>query len=156
VLSVGAAKVVRVATSDKSQDPVQLPTSLKVALRLLMAQTIALAALTVAVGIAAFGSTGWRSDVPVSIVGPAEVVTYALFVVGMLLTLRALSRARRGSRAPFLLIQLFAVVLGNVVRTGDGLAPLVGWIAIASGVVGIVLLFMPDSRAVLERGLSRN
>jgi hypothetical protein len=116
-----------------------------------LGQTIALSALTLAVGIAALGSTGWRSDVSINIVGPAEVVTYGLFVVGMILTLRALRKARRGSRAPFLLIQLFAVVLGNVVRTGDGLAPLIGWAVIASGVVGIVLLFMPDSRAVLER-----
>jgi hypothetical protein len=66
------------------------------------------------------------------------------------LTLRALLRGRRGSRGPYILIQLFAVVIGNTVRTGDGLAPVIGWIAILSGVAGVVLLFLPTSRAVLE------
>jgi hypothetical protein len=140
-----------VATSDNSSEVTVLPAGLRAAVGLLIAQTAALIALTIAVGVAALGSTGWRSDVSVNIVGPAEVVTYALFAVGMILTLRVLRRGRRGARAPFLLIQLFAIVLGNVVRTGDGAAPLVGWVVIASGVLGIVLLFMPDSRALLER-----
>lgn len=114
-------------------------------------QAGAVFALIVGIAVSALGTSGWRSDVSAALVAPAEVAAYALFAVGMVLTVRFLRRGRRGSRSPFLLIQLFAVVVGNVLRTGAGAWPVIGWLVIVSGVVGVVLMFLPPSRDLLER-----
>jgi hypothetical protein len=127
-----------------------LPTTLRGALWLGIVQGAGLVVFTIAVAVSAISSTGWRADVPAETVALAEVVTFGLFGLGMALTLRALHRGRRGSRAPYLLIQLFAIVVGDRFRTGDGAWPYVGWILIASGVVGVALMFLPDSRAALD------
>lgn len=134
--------------------PVQLPRGLQAAVAIGRIECVGLIAFTVAIAVSATRTGGWRADVGPVPVAIAEVVTFAMFAVGIWLTVHFLRKLRPGARAPFVIIQLFGIFVSrDVWITGGGLWPVVGWLVIALCVTGIVLMFIPSSRAALDRSM---
>ena len=129
-----------------------IPRSLQAAIAIGLMECVGLIAFTVAIGISATRTGGWRADVGAVPVAIAEVITFGLFAVGIWLTVHFLRKLRPGARAPFVIIQLFGIfVARDVWITGGGLWPIIGWLVIALSVAGIVLVFLPTARAALDR-----
>lgn len=79
------------------------------------------------------------------------IVILAVLGVGMLLIARGWWQGRRWSRSPFILAQVIVVLLGwEASQSTDSAERLVGLVAIAVGVVGIVLAFLPRVTQALE------
>lgn len=116
-----------------------------------LAQTIGMVAFVIAVAVAALNSGGWRSDTTIAIVGPAEVITYAIFAAGIGWATWGMRQMRINARTPFLVAQLFAIVIGDTVRTGTGWAPGIGIALMATAIVTIVLLFTPPMQVLFRR-----
>lgn len=130
----------------------QLPRSLALAVVIGLVECLALVVFTIAIAVSATRTGGWRADVGASQVAIAEVITYAMFAVGIWLTVHFLRQQRPGARAPFVIIQLFGIFISrDVWITGAGWWPVIGWLVIALCVLGIVLMFVPSSRAALDR-----
>lgn len=129
-----------------------LPKGLQWAVIIGLVQCVGLVAFTVAIAVSATRTGGWRSDVGAVPVAIAEVATFAMFAFGIWLTVHFLRQQRPGARAPFVIIQLFGIFISrDVWITGAGLWPIIGWLVIVLCVVGIVLMFVPSSRAALDR-----
>lgn len=130
----------------------QLPRSLQLAVLIGFVEFVSLIGFIVAIAISATRTGGWRADVGAMPVAIAEVATFAMFAIGIWLTVHFLRQQRPGARAPFVIIQLFGIFVSrDVWITGAGLWPVIGWLVIALCVVGIVLMFVPSSRAALDR-----
>jgi len=108
----------------------------------------ALAVLAYTIGILVSGAQN-----PSSIAAPfVEVVIYLLFVLGIVLVARGLWQRRRWARTPFIVVQLFGLVIAYTLLSGDGdgihvLGVVVGLISVA----GIVAVFMPSTSAALDQ-----
>lgn len=110
-----------------------------------------IAAVTIAAveaaGIAGYGiSIGFAGlQNPGSVAAPiVQVVLYLLFAAGIAAAGWALWRQRQVARTPFVVVQLFALVVGYTLMQGDGDAiHRLGWLVLAMGVVGIALAMSP-------------
>ena len=99
------------------------------------------------------GTTGPQevSNLPALI---SLIVILAVLGVGMLLITRGWWQGRRWSRSPFILAQIIVVLLGwEASQSSDSGERLVGFVAIAMGVLGIVLAFLPRVARALESDL---
>lgn len=138
-------------TSGHSAAAPDTPGVLRLIVGVGVAQTLGMIVFVIAVAIAAMNSGGWRSDTTIDIVGPAEVITYSLFAAGIGWATWGMRRVRINARTPFLVAQLFAIVIGDTVRTGSDWAPPIGIALIATAVVTIVLLFTPPMQTLFRR-----
>jgi len=115
---------------------------------------VAIAAVE-ALGIAGYGiSIGFAGlQNPGSVAAPiVQVALYLLFATGIGAAGWGLWRQRRAARTPFVVIQLFALVVGYTLMQGDGdTIHRLGWAVLAMGVVGIALAMSPLVGKSLER-----
>jgi len=74
-----------------------------------------------------------------------EVLLFALFGVGLVWLARGWWGARRWARAPFVLAQLIALLLGVPLAQADGTERIVGVAMSLIAVLGIVLVFTPQA-----------
>ena len=100
-----------------------------------------------AVGIAGYGISIGLAGLqnPGSVAAPiVQVILYFLFAAGIGTAAWGLWRQRQAARMPFVVIQLFALVVGYTLMQGDGDAiHRLGWAVLAMGVVGIALAISP-------------
>jgi hypothetical protein len=90
---------------------------------------------------------------PNSVAAPLiQVVLYLLFAAGIAATAWALWQQRHAARTPFIVIQLFALVVGYTLMQGDG-DPIhrLGWAVLILGVVGIALAMNSHVGRALQR-----
>ena len=108
------------------------------------AEALAGAVLAVVVGIGAL-----RSDLEV-VVAVATVVVWVVIAGALALIWYGLFRRRRAARTPFLLAQLFALVVAYPLATSDiALERVAGVILAVAAVLGIVLGLRPAGREAL-------
>jgi hypothetical protein len=84
---------------------------------------------------------------------PAIALQIALFVIfgaGLLWVARGWWASRRWARAPFLLAQLMALVIGIPLAQSEGSERLVGIVLSLMAAVGLVLTFTPAVMRALE------
>ena len=74
-----------------------------------------------------------------------EVLLFALFGVGLIWLARGWWGARRWARAPFVLAQIIALLLGVPLAQADGTERIVGVAMSLIAVLGIVLVFTPQA-----------
>ena len=74
-----------------------------------------------------------------------EVLLFALFGVGLVWLARGWWGARRWARAPFVLAQIIALLLGVPLAQADGTERIVGVAMSLVAVLGIVLVFTPQA-----------
>ena len=110
-------------------------------------QTVALVVYILAIAVASRNSRGSSESATLW-----EVLVYAAFA-GLLAWLTwGLWRASPLSRTPFLVAQVFAVIIGYTVLAGDGWATTAAGIVImAVGGVGVIVAFSPALAAALTR-----
>ena len=88
------------------------------------------------------------SNVPAIVL---EVVIFAVFGLALLWAGHGLWRARRWARAPFLLAQVLALVVGiPLAQAVDALPRVAGIVLTVLAVVGLVVSFAPGVTAELE------
>jgi len=108
-----------------------------------------------ALGIAAYGLSIGLAGLqnPGSVAAPVvQVVLYLLFAAGIGATGWALWAQRHVARSPFVVIQLFALVVGYTLMQGDGASiHRLGWAVLAMGVIGIALAMSPLVSKALHR-----
>ena len=98
----------------------------------------ALVAYCLGIGLSAVQNRGSAASAPV------EIVIYLLFALGVGLCARGLWLRRRSARTPFGVAQLFGVVVGWTLTSGDGeLTHRIGYVVLAVCVVGIALVISP-------------
>lgn len=108
------------------------------------AEALAGAVLAVVVGIGAL-----TSDLE-GVVAVATVVMWVVIVGALALIWFGLFRRRRAARAPFVLAQLFALVVAWPLATSDIAVETVAGVVLAvAAVIGIVLGLRPAGRAAL-------
>lgn len=96
------------------------------------------------------GATG-PADVSSGPVILMEIALFALFGAGMLWVARGWLIPRRWARAPFLLAQIFGLVIGVPLAQATGSVERVAGIALSLiAVLGIVLVFTPAVMRALE------
>ena len=80
------------------------------------------------------------------------VITLAVLGAGMAWVARGWWAARRWARAPFVLAQLLAALIGyELTQAAGSLESNAGWVLLVLGVLGIILSFLPSvSRALAE------
>lgn len=116
-----------------------------VALALTGLEAVALVGYSVAIAVAARSSRG--SSVRATGV---EIAIYVAFAVLLGLLARGLARRSPMARTPFLVAQLFVLVVGYTVFAGDGTATtVVGAVILVVGAVGTVVGFLPGLPATL-------
>ena len=80
-----------------------------------------------------------------------EILIYLAFAVLIALIGRGILRRRPLARTPFLLAQLFVLVVGYTLVVGDGAAvKIAGGAVLAVGLVGLVVSFHPAFVASLD------
>ncbi len=73
-----------------------------------------------------------------------QIVIFAVFGIGLLLVARGWMTGHRWPRAPFLLAQLIAVVVGYpLISAQGGVDRVVGFVTVGIAVAGIILIFTP-------------
>lgn len=95
----------------------------------------------IALGVAALDSQGAKLGQPV-----VEIIIYLIFAIGIALIARGMLAARQGARPPYLLTQVFVLIIGWTVFSGDGAVVvtvglgicLIGLVALILGVLTIV------------------
>lgn len=78
-----------------------------------------------------------------------EIIIFFAIGAGLLVVARGWQLARRWARAPFLLANLIGVAVGWGLAGAAGAERFAGMAAIAAGVVGIVLAFLPATSRAL-------
>lgn len=115
---------------------------------------VAIAALEAA-GIGAYGASIGVAGLqnPGTVSAPiVQIVIYLLFAAGIAVTGWALWNQRHVARTPFVVIQLFALVVGYTLMQGDGDGiHRLGWLVLGLGVVGIALAMSPLVGKSLQR-----
>jgi len=108
-------------------------------------ESAALVAYCIGIGFSALHDPGSLSSPPV------EVGIYLIFAAGLGLCARALWLRRRSARTPFGVAQLFGVVVGWTLTSGDGdLTHLIGYVVLAVCVVGVALAISPTLGDALD------
>ena len=123
-----------------SADPVAVqpgrrPPALVAAAVLGALEAAAIAAYAVAIGVAAAGA---GQDVASA---PVEIVIYLLFAAGIALVVKGLLNRRRIARGPYVVTQMFGLIIGWTLASGDGAAVHVaGWIVLVVSLAGLALM----------------
>ncbi len=120
------------------------PTALLAAAVIGTLEALGLVAYAVAIALAArqVGEDGAAA--------PVQVVIYVLFALGIALVVRGLLSRRRLARGPYVVTQLFGLVVGWTLASGDGVwVHLTGWAVLAMSVTGIALMLNPAVSAAL-------
>jgi hypothetical protein len=96
------------------------------------ALAVATYAVTIAVSAARSGS--------VVAAAPIEVAVYLLFAAGIALATKGVLSRRRIARAPYVLTQLFGVISGWTLVSGDGTdVHVYGWLVLLVSLTGLAL-----------------
>lgn len=133
--------------------PVGRPLVIAVAAVLALLEGIALAAYSgyVIVQVARLGITGPTevSNVPAVVL---EIVIFAAFGAGLIAAAWGLWRCRRWARAPIVLGQLIAIVVGLPLATAAGSVERAAGIALVAAAViaGAAVVSPPATRALME------
>ncbi|CAB4956570.1 unannotated protein [freshwater metagenome] len=121
------------------------PVPLIAAIVIALVEAVALVVHCVAIAISASNTPGTVSAAPV------EIVIYLVFAVGILACGRGLWRRRRSARTPFAVVQMFGLVVGWTLTSGDGdLTQRIGMLVLAVSVVAIALVISPQVGQSLE------
>jgi len=134
-------------SDDPTSDPQARarPAILLAATGVAVLECAALVAYCVGIGLSAVQDPGSVASAPV------EIVIYLLFAVGIGLCARGLWLRRRSARTPFGVAQLFGVVVGWTLTSGDGdLTHRIGYVVLAVCVVGIALVISPTLGDALD------
>lgn len=82
-----------------------------------------------------------------------QILIFAVFGAGLLLVARGWWRIRRWARAPFLLVQLLALVVGvPLVQAGGWVERFIGGATVAIAVVGGVIALTPAVGRAIDPG----
>lgn len=109
-------------------------------------EVVALIGYIVAVWLASRHSRGSSGKATL-----VEILIYLAFAVLIALIGRGILRRRPLARTPFLLAQLFVLVVGYTLVVGDGAAvKIAGGAVLAVGLVGLVVAFHPAFVASLD------
>ena len=96
------------------------------------ALAVATYAVTIAISAARSGS--------VIAAAPVEVAVYLLFAAGIALVTKGVLSRRRIARAPYVLTQLFGVISGWTLVSGDGTdVHVYGWLVLVISLTGLAL-----------------
>lgn len=107
-------------------------------------EAVGLVAYAIAIAISA-----WRVGED-GAAAPVQVVIYVLFALGITLVVRGLLSGRRLARGPYVVTQLFGLIVGWTLAAGDGTwVHLTGWIVLALSIAGIALMLNPAVSAAL-------
>lgn len=98
-------------------------------------EAVGLVLYCIALGIAAFGSQGAKLSAPI-----VEIVIYLIFAAGIGLIARGMFAGRVGARPPYLLAQVFVLIVGYTLFVGDGTVVKVFGVAI--GLLGAIALIV--------------
>lgn len=110
-------------------------------------EAIGLLVYCIALGIAALnssGSTGATSSAPI-----VEILIYLIFAVGVGYIARGSFAGSRTSRPPYLLTQIFVLIIGYTLLVGDGavvktFGVVIGGVGLAALAVGIASIIKED------------
>ncbi len=73
-----------------------------------------------------------------------QIVIFAIFGIGLLLVARGWFTGRRWPRAPFILAQLIALVVGSPLISAQGdVDRVVGFLTVGIAVAGMIVIFTP-------------
>jgi hypothetical protein len=76
-----------------------------------------------------------------------ENIVYAIFVVSIILVAKGFQKLKKFAFTPFLLIQLFAIIIGwPFVEDSDFITRFFGLVIISSSIVALVLALLPINR----------
>ncbi len=107
-------------------------------------EALALVGYAVAIAVSA-----WRVGED-GAAAPVQVAIYLLFALGIALVVRGLLSGRRLARGPYVVTQLFGLVVGWTLAAGDGIwVHLAGWGVLAVSIAGIALMLNPAVSAAL-------
>jgi len=122
------------------------PGALLAAIAIAAVESLGVAAYGLSIGLAGLANPG-------SVAAPlVQVVLYLIFASGIAVAAWALWNRRRSARTPFVVIQLFSLVVGYTLMQGDGDAiHRLGWAVLLMGVVGVALAMSPLVGHSLER-----
>jgi hypothetical protein len=102
---------------------------------LALAEAALLFVYCIALGIAALDSQGAKLGAPI-----VEIIIYLIFAAGIALIARGMLGARQGARPPYLLTQVFVLIIGWTVFSGDG--PVVIAVGLGVCLIGAVALIL--------------
>ena len=112
------------------------------AVRLLLLQATALAAVTVFLVYLNVTANWTTAEMALSTTGYVALMTVAFFFVGI-----SLAKRRRWARGPAIVIELLQIPIGYTMLTGG--LPAVGAPVLVLGIAGAVLLLAPATRREL-------
>jgi hypothetical protein len=76
-----------------------------------------------------------------------ENIVYAIFVISIILVAKGFQKLKKFAFTPFLLIQLFAIIIGwPFVEDSDLTTKIFGLVIISSSIFGLVLALLPINR----------
>ena len=76
-----------------------------------------------------------------------ENIVYAIFVISIILVAKGFQKLKKFAFTPFLLIQLFAMIIGwPFVEDSDLTTKIFGLVIISSSIFGLVLALLPINR----------
>lgn len=105
-------------------------------------EILALLGYTAAIGVSAANNP----DTPSSPV--AEVLIYLGFVAGMVAVVRGLARQQQWARTPFVVIQMFGLIIAWTLFSGDGPWVKVAGVAVAlASVAGMLAILRSPEQA---------
>lgn len=108
------------------------------------ALAVATYAVTIAISAASTGS--------VVAAAPIEVTVYLLFAAGIALVTKGVLSRRRIARAPYVLTQLFGVISGWTLVSGDGTdVHVYGWLVLVISLTGLALVMNRQVGGALSR-----
>ncbi len=96
-------------------------------------EALALVGYCFALGLAALNSSGATQSAPI-----VEIIIYLIFAIGIAFIARGSFMGSRTSRPPYLLTQIFVLIIGYTLIVGDG--PTVTAVGIAVGLLGAVAM----------------
>lgn len=134
------------AAETETESPAARPVGLLLCVAIAALEAVAVLAYTI--GILVSGAQN-----PTSVAAPfVEVVIYLLFVLGIVLVARGLWQRRRWARTPFVVVQLFGLVIAYTLFAGDGDAThAIGWAVGLVSAVGMVCVFLPQTSSALDQ-----
>lgn len=80
-----------------------------------LVESVGLLIYSAALGIASLNSSGATESAPIVL-----IITFLVFFVCVALVTRGLCKGSQGATTPFLVIQIFVVIVGYTVFVGDG------------------------------------
>jgi hypothetical protein len=108
------------------------------------AVAVATYAVTIAISAASSGS--------VIAAAPIEVAVYLLFAAGIALVTKGVLSRRRIARAPYVLTQLFGLISGWTLVSGDGTdVHVYGWLVLVISLTGLALVMNRQVGEALTR-----